>query len=153
MIGLSALRLRLPHPVRWLVAVCFAAAVIVGLMGMHTIFSGHTAPTTSENVEMPGGAPHHSSAPATGDEDAEARPRAAGPPRRMVVCVGAACIASAGDAVPAGPGPASLTPGAVDQPNVTRTVPALWGGVFERTDDEQEDAFGSGRGRTAGSGA
>ena len=72
MIGLSALRLRLPHPVRWLVAVCFAAAVIVGLMGMHTISSGHTAPTTSENVEMPGGAPHHSSAPATGDEDAEA---------------------------------------------------------------------------------
>ena len=43
MIGLSALRLRLPHPVRWLVAVCFAAAVIVGLMGMHTISSGHTA--------------------------------------------------------------------------------------------------------------
>ena len=50
MIGLSALRLRLPHPVRWLVAVCFAAAVIVGLMGMHTISSGHTAPTTSETV-------------------------------------------------------------------------------------------------------
>ena len=36
--------------------------------------------------------------------------------------------AAVGDAVPAGPGPASLTPGAVDQPNVTRTVPALWGG-------------------------
>jgi|TARA_B100000519_G_scaffold197767_1_gene206078 hypothetical protein len=61
MVDTRALRARLPRPLRWLLAVCFASAVIVGLMGMHTISSAHGEPMTSMSAAADHG---HQASPA-----------------------------------------------------------------------------------------
>lgn len=70
MISLSALRTRLPRSTRWLLLVCFAAAIIVGLMGMHTLASSH-APAMSSTAETTGATVpegHHGAATAPVDD-------------------------------------------------------------------------------------
>ncbi|WP_347125492.1 DUF6153 family protein [Microbacterium sp. SY138] len=75
MISLSALRTRLPRSTRWLLVVCFSVAIIVGLLGMHTLASSHAPAMSSTTAEMAGSAVsegHHgaASAPAEHSEHA-----------------------------------------------------------------------------------
>ncbi|GGF40497.1 hypothetical protein GCM10010922_14880 [Microbacterium sorbitolivorans] len=57
MMGLPTLRERLPRMARWPLAVFFAAALIVGLMGMHTLASPPVHPESAASATIAG---HHS---------------------------------------------------------------------------------------------